>query len=83
MGGVSNIVRNMQITEMPPLCPNFKPPKATHYCCYCNNGIYEGEQYIENDYGEYRHYDCFYGIRDLLDWLKYNVKTMGDTDGKD
>lgn len=72
-----------RLQKCPSLCPNFIPQKATHYCCYCGSGIYEGEQYIENDYGEYRHYDCFYGMRDLLDWLKYNIKIMGDTDEND
>ncbi len=59
-------------------CPNYIPPKASHYCSICDDGIYGGEEYIENDYGEYRHYDCFYGIRELLEWLGYEVKTMED-----
>ncbi len=57
-------------------CPNYVPPKARHYCSICGEGIHNGEEYIENDNGEYRHYDCFYGIRDLLEWLGYEVKTM-------
>lgn len=57
-------------------CPNYIPPKATHYCSICGEGIYEGEEYIENDAGDYRHYDCFYGMRDLLEWLGYEIKTM-------
>ena len=59
-------------------CPYFSPPKANHYCSICGDGIYEGEEYIINDEGEYRHYDCFYGKRDLLEWLGYEVKTMED-----
>ena len=23
-------------------CPNYIPPKAKHYCCYCSEGIYQG-----------------------------------------
>lgn len=59
-------------------CPNYTPPKATHYCSICGEGIYDGEEYIENDYGDYRHYECFYGMRDLLEWLGYKIKTMED-----
>lgn len=22
-------------------CPNYIPPKAKHYCCYCSEGIYQ------------------------------------------
>jgi len=59
-----------------PRCPNHIPPKADHYCSICGEGIYDGEEYIENGNGEYRHYDCFYGIRELLGWLGYEIKTM-------
>ena len=32
-------------------CPNYKSPKAPHYCSICDEGIYEGEEYIvNNDY---------------------------------
>lgn len=55
---------------------NYIPPKATHYCSSCGDGIYDGEEYIENLDGEYRHYECFHGMRDLLEWLGYRVKTM-------
>ncbi len=50
-------------------------PNTTHYCSSCDEGIYEGEKYIENLDGEYRHYDCFRDIRDLLEWLRVDVKT--------
>ena len=59
-----------------PQCPNYMPSKASHYCSICGDGIYDGEEYIENLDGEYRHYDCFHGLRELLDWLGYEVKTM-------
>ncbi len=45
----------------------------------CGEGIYDGEEYIENQNGEYRHYECFYGMKDLLEWLGYNIKTMEGT----
>lgn len=66
-----------------PRCPNYVPPKASHYCSICGEGIYDGEEYIENDDWDYRHYDCFQGMRDLLNWLGYEVKTMEEMDERD
>jgi hypothetical protein len=45
------------------------------YCDICGNEIYDGEEYIENDDGDYRHCECFYGMRDLLEWLGYEIHT--------
>lgn len=59
-----------------PRCPLHILPKASHYCSACGQGIFDGEEYVMNDNGDYRHYDCFYGARDLLDWLGYEIKTM-------
>lgn len=59
-------------------CPNYIPHKAVHYCSYCGEGIYNGEEYIESLSGEYCHYDCIHGIRDLLEWLGHEVKIMED-----
>lgn len=64
----------------PPRCPNFIPPKSSHSCSICGEGIYDGEEYIKNDNGEYRHLECFYGIKDLLEWLGYEIKTMDNYD---
>lgn len=63
-----------------PRCPYYEPPKASHHCSACGEGIYSGQDYIQNDNGEFRHYECFYGIRELLTWLGYDIKTMGDMD---
>ena len=57
-------------------CPNYEQPKAKHHCSICGEGIYEGDQYIVNEYGDYRHYDCFNGMKELLDWLGYEIHTM-------
>lgn len=57
-------------------CPNFTQLKPLYYCSICGEGIFDGEEYIENDNGEYRHYECFYGLRELLGWLGYEIKTM-------
>lgn len=57
-------------------CPNYEQPKAKHHCSICGEGIYDGEEYLVNDDGDYRHYECFYSIKDLLSWLGYEVQTM-------
>lgn len=59
-----------------PRCPNYVPPKANHYCSICEEGIHNDEEYIVNKDNEYRHYDCFYDMKDLLEWLGYEIKTM-------
>lgn len=57
-------------------CSNYVSLKTNYCCSICGEGIYGGEKYVVNDNNEYRHYDCFYGIRDLLEWLGYEIKTM-------
>lgn len=59
-------------------CPNYEPPKSRYYCSACGEGILDGQEYIVNENGEYRHYDCFQGTKELLEWLGYEIKTMED-----
>ena len=59
-------------------CPNYIAPKATHYCSICHEGIYDGEEYIENDDGEYAHWECVDYTRDLIKFLGYEIKEMED-----
>lgn len=59
-----------------PRCPNYEAPKATHYCSSCGEGILDGEEYIENIDGEYRHYDCFNSTIELVKWLGCETKIM-------
>lgn len=59
-------------------CPYYEQPKAKYYCSICGEGIYDGEEYIVNDDGDYRHYECFYGIKDLLNWLGYEIQAMDE-----
>lgn len=63
-----------------PGCPNYEPHKANYYCSICNEGIYNGEEYIENDIGEYAHWECVDYGRDLVKWLGYEIKEMEDID---
>lgn len=61
-----------------PRFPNYIPLKATQYCSICGSEIYDGEKYIENLDGEYIHYECIQGLRQLLEWLGYDIKTMDE-----
>ena len=55
----------------PSTCPNYIPENTTHYCSICGNGIYNGEEYIRNDDGDYAHWECITGKKDLAEWLNY------------
>lgn len=67
-----------RMTPCHPRCPNHKPYDYQYTCSICGEGIFVGEEYLENNDGEYRHCDCFYGTKDLLQWLGYEIKTMED-----
>ena len=57
-------------------CPKYVYPKPKMYCSNCGGGIYEGEEYIKNDDEKCSHYDCFLNMRELAEWLGYDVRTM-------
>ena len=57
-------------------CPNYSPPKAAYYCSICEEGIYEGDEYIENYNGDHAHWGCIDGTRELLEFLDCEIKTM-------
>lgn len=58
-----------------PRCPNYTHPKVYRYCKNCKEGIYDGEEYIENEDGECVHLECLFSIRDTLQFLKYKINT--------
>lgn len=60
-------------------CPNADEPKYEHKCSICGEGIYECEQYILNDDGEYAHYDCP-SMKELINFLGYEILTMRGDD---
>lgn len=66
--------------KCPSSCPNYIPSKTTYYCSICNEGIYDGEEYIVNDIGEYAHWECVNYSRDLAKFLGYEIKEMEDDD---
>ena len=61
-------------------CPEYgyEEIKPNHYCSICNNGILNGEEYIENDCGDYAHWECIDGKFSLADWLGYKIKVMDE-----
>ena len=61
-----------------PRCPLYKSPRSSGHCSICKEEIYNGEEYIENDYGEYAHWECADYGRDLVKFLGYKIKTMED-----
>ena len=63
------------------LCPNYTPVKTRHYCSVCNEGISNGEDYIQID-GLYAHLECVgnFETRELLKWLDITVQEMEDDD---
>ena len=64
----------------PPGCPNYIEPSANRHCSICDEGILNGEEYIENDDSEYAHWECVNYGRDLVEFLGYEVKTMYEDD---
>ena len=56
-------------------CPEYEDEeiKPNHYCSICDECIYGGEEYIENDDGEYVHWECVDGKFSLADWLKIKI----------
>ena len=59
-----------------PRCPNANEPIAVENCSICDEGIYGREEYIENDVGEYAHWECVDYGRDLAKFLGYEIKIM-------
>ncbi len=65
-------------------CPNYTPKKAVHYCSVCKEGIYYGEEYIENVDGDYAHYDCVsnFSYRKMIEWVGGKIEIMEDNYGE-
>ena len=59
-----------------PRCPNYIPPKASHYCSICEQGIYNGEDYIVNSDSDYAHFDCVSYGSEMAEFLGYEIRTM-------
>lgn len=58
------------------VCPNYVPKLTSYICLECGEGIYEGDEYIENLDGEYMHYECIRGLKHMCEFLGFEIKTM-------
>lgn len=65
-------------------CPKYIPPKTNHYCSICDNGIFNGEEYVKNIDNDYAHYDCVTDLsfREMIQWLGGEIKEMDDDYGE-
>ena len=61
-----------------PRCPNYSPTGNEIMCEICANPILDGEEYVENELGYLAHYECLNTVRQTVDWLGFDIKTMGD-----
>ena len=59
-----------------PRCPNTESLQIKKVCSICNEGIYDGEEYIVNGDYEYAHWECVNYARDLAKFLGYEIKEM-------
>ena len=59
-----------------PRCPNTESLQIKKVCSICNEGIYDGEEYIVNGDYEYAHWECVNYARDLAKFLGYEIKVM-------
>ena len=59
-----------------PRCPNYIPPKAKYYCSICDDGIYNGEEYIVNEDDEYAHFECVSYGKDMAEFLGHEITEM-------
>nr|DAN90699.1 MAG TPA: protein of unknown function (DUF2175) [Bacteriophage sp.] len=64
-------------------CPNNKIKIPNYTCCYCKEGIYPDDEYLESYDGEYIHRDCIPNIDFVIDWLGYETKYMKEDDAYD
>ena len=60
-----------------PRCPYYSPPKTEKHCSVCGEGIFEGEEYVENQDGDSVHVECIHNIRWLLGWTGLEIKYGG------
>ena len=58
-------------------CPNYSAPPSKYHCEICENGIYDGEEYIEDD-GRFAHWDCINSKWELAEFLGCERKEMED-----
>lgn len=63
-----------------PRCPNYSKKSTALSCSICNEGIIDGDKYVENTDGECVHYDCLNDnkLSDAIEWLGGEIHIMED-----
>ena len=64
-------------------CPEgYERKRAKKICCDCDEGIYTGDECVENFNGDVMHYHCCCGLttRELIKWLDFEIKEMKECD---
>lgn len=66
-----------------PMCPNAPLPQPCCICDLCKEGIYDGEEYFENENGDIAHWECIEEMtrREFIEWIGYKIKSMKGDDG--
>ena len=66
--------------DCPPRCPNYTPMSCIYNCSICGEGIYPGDEYVENNNYKYAHLDCLDGMttKNLLSWMDMDYKICED-----
>lgn len=69
-------------TPCHPRCPNAPLSRPRYTCDLCKEGIYDGEEYFENENGDIAHWECITELtrKEFVEWMGYKVKTMKGED---
>ena len=57
-------------------CPNYTPIDTGVVCDICGEIIEYGDEYVENEMGEYAHLDCVDKGRDMANFLEKSIRTI-------
>lgn len=59
-----------------PRCPNYISPIPKYVCPICNEGIYAGDEYVDNFSGEFAHLECLgqLSVKDILNWFDIDYR---------
>lgn len=57
-------------------CPNYTPVDTGVVCDICGEVIEYGDEYVENEMGEYAHLDCVDTGRDMANFLEVPIKEL-------
>lgn len=69
-------------TPCHPRCINAPLPQPRCTCDLCKEGIYDGEEYFENENGDIAHWECIEEMtrREFIEWMGYKIKSMKGDD---